>query len=363
MTVHSAKSKPIWTSDDSPNPDQPIPITAREQDQLGLLQVSAKAAFLAAAPGLELVKRRIRSRIISEAPALSEISDYLLRLGGKQIRPLLALLSGRLFGMHVASAELIDAAAGIELIHTATLLHDDIIDEAPKRRNQTSALVKFGMAPTLLTGDFLLTRAFGLCAHLGSFIVSATEEACVELSEGELLEGTLGPGKSLSVEDYVEIVGKKTASLFALAGKVGSHLAGASEHDVAVMGKFGRAAGTAFQMVDDILDISADEDLLGKPAGTDLRQKTPSLVNVLWLQSGDKSAIEFFNKPKPDPESCRAAVTYLKTSDVLTEARFLAKNYASKASSLLSELSKDCSDCETKDHLLALVEYTLERCS
>lgn len=362
MTLGTAKQTDT-DLEQSHNINRPLPETAEKQDKHGLLKKSAKAAFLSTAPGLQLVEDRIKSRLVSDAASLSEIAHYLLSIGGKRIRPLLALLSARLFGMREPSPELIDAAAGIELIHMATLLHDDIIDQSPKRRNQTSALLKFGMAPTLLTGDFLQARAYGLCAQLDSFVVAETEKACVELSEGELLEGILESGRVITFEDYVTIVSKKTASLFALAGTVGSHLGGAGQDSVNMLMSFGRAAGIAFQMVDDILDVYADEDLLGKPAGTDLRQKTPSLVNVLWLQSGDTKATEFFREPKPTLEMCQSTVEYLRDSEILAQARVLAREFALKASSILMDVREPELDLSTREHLFAIVEYTLERCS
>ncbi len=170
---------------------------------------------------LQRVEAQIRETFRSDAETLTKISEYLLALGGKRIRPLLAIVSGRLFGMDTPSSELVAAAAGIELIHMATLLHDDIIDQSPTRRSRDSAYRAFGLPNSLITGDFLLARAFGLCAHLYTFVIEATERACVELTEGEILEGHLGSGTAVSLEDYLGVVKRKTASLFALAGSVG----------------------------------------------------------------------------------------------------------------------------------------------
>lgn len=363
MTQLSAKTSEA-AADSSPEQGaRLIPQAAQAQEELGLLKNSAKDAFLSVAPGLAEVEARIRSRLYSSSDELSEISTYLLELGGKRIRPLLTLLSAKLFGLNKPDSRLIDAAAGIELIHMATLLHDDIIDESPKRRNQTSAFVKFGMPPTLLAGDFLLARAYGLCGHLGSFVIKETEQACVELSEGELIEGTLSPERKLSLENYRDVVSKKTASLFALAGCVGTHLSGASEANVSLLKNFGIAAGVAFQMVDDILDIAADEDLLGKPAGTDLRQKTPSLINVLWLESGDPQALAFFKEEKPSATLCKETVAYLSHGSIIEQARELAAKQAAEANSLLMQVNAPQLDATARQHLLSIVDYTLERCS
>ena len=339
-----------------------LPETARKQHRLGLLKHSFQALFLTGSDGLRLVENRIGLLLASDAQPLEDISRYLLKLGGKRVRPLLAVLSGKLFGMGTPSPQLIDVAAGIELIHMATLLHDDIIDESPTRRSQPSAFVKFGMPHTLLTGDFLLVKAFGLCARLDRFIVEATEDACIRLTEGEVLEGRIDPSRALDLAEYINIVSKKTGSLFALAGAVGAHLAGASEENRSHLFEFGLNAGIAFQMIDDILDVTADEDLLGKPAGTDLKQRTPSLVNLLWLQSGDSQARRYFTSTSDDVDECYDALEALRVSPIIDDARRIATQYANMANASLSKATGDSVVPQIRSQLLALVEYTLERC-
>ncbi len=326
------------------------------------LRDRAKQTFLAAHQGLNMVEATVRDALVSEAEPLREIAHYLLGLGGKRIRPILAVLVGRLLGMDTPDKRLVDAAAGIELIHMATLLHDDIIDESPLRRHQETAYRRFGLPATLLTGDFLWVRAFGLCAHLGEFIVKATERACVELTEGEVLEGTLTAESEPSLERYRMIVGKKTASLFELAAAVGGKIAGANQHDLDALMTFGRQAGIAFQMVDDILDITSSEDLLGKPAGTDLKQRTPSLINILWLASGEQAAREFFAKAQPTAEEAKKAAHYLAGSKIVDDARKHAEQAASAAKAALRSLESPNQNPVIREHLEALIDYTLERC-
>lgn len=319
--------------------------------------------FTDSSDGLAQVEKRIKSCFRSDSKELSDISAYLLGLGGKRVRPLLALSTARLFGMNEPSQALIDAAAGIELIHMATLLHDDIIDDSPTRRHKTSPFKKYGLAPSLLAGDFLLARAFGLCAHLDLFIIEATEQACVELTEGENLEGTLAVGEIRSLEEYITVVEKKTASLFTLATAVGSHLNSTSSENVNRLKEFGRCAGITFQMVDDILDVTAEEDLLGKPTGTDLRQKTPSLINVLWLLSGDKSALDFFKISQPTSEEAKEAAYQLRKSSIVEDAKKIALQYASEAKQNLFMVDDPKIVLSVQEALSALVDYTLERCS
>jgi len=332
------------------------------EDSNSSLRKASQELFFSAAGGLALIENKIRSCFVSDAAQLKQIALYLLELGGKRVRPLLALLSARLFHMSEPSEKLIEAASGIELIHMATLLHDDIIDQSPRRRNKESAFFRYGFTPTLLAGDFLWVRAFGLCAHLGSFIVSATETACVELTEGELLEGKLGVDSPTSLEDYVQIIAKKTGSLFALATSVGAHCAGAEEGEISALRSFGLNAGIAFQMIDDILDITADENLLGKPSGTDLRQRTPSLVNILWLESKDPTAHTFFAGPPPTEAEAQSALALLKSSEIIEQARNKAREYAAKAKNELRSLNPKRVSLSVRNDLCTLLDYTLERC-
>ena len=326
-----------------------------------LVPVPPESIFRSVAPHIQSIEEVIRKNIVSDAPQLEEISRYLLSLGGKRIRPILGILCAQLFGLVEPTPEILRAGAGIELIHMATLLHDDIIDESPKRRNQMSAFRKFGLAPTLLAGDFLLTRAFGLCADLGTFVVTETEKTCIALSEGELLEGRLSTDRRLSVPEYIDIIGKKTAVLFALACAVGSHLAGGKAPNVSKLKEFGHLTGVAFQMADDILDVNGDEAVLGKAVGTDLRQQTPSLVNVLWLASGDSAAERFFSTVKPGPELCADALRRIKEGDIVPQALLLARDYTEQARDALQAAAPGL-DPDALARIASLVDYTLIRC-
>lgn len=310
---------------------------------------------------LRPVQEKILSCFASDAPRLTEISEYLYRLGGKRVRPVLAILCEKLFRIPQPSQQLVEAAAGIELIHMATLLHDDIIDQSPTRRHQQSAYLRFGAPSTLLAGDFLLVKAFGLCAQLDPFIISATEDACIALTEGEELEGHLIPGREVTLDSYEDVIDKKTASLFSLSAAVGAFCSGTSSENVELLRNFGQSAGLLFQMVDDILDVTADEDLLGKPTGTDLRQKTPSLVNVLWLESGDRKAKEFFEQEEITDEEAKRAAHYLKNSGIIAECFRLAEKKARAAEECLSKLPGSEIDNNIHLHLSALLQFTLER--
>jgi geranylgeranyl pyrophosphate synthase len=157
-------------------------------------------------------------------------------------------------------------------------------------------------------------------------------------------------------------VAKKTGSLFALSTAVGAHCAGADTQSTLILKEFGRALGVAFQMVDDILDVTASEDLLGKPSGTDLRQRTPSLVNILWLTSGAEEAVEYFSAPSVSEESLAHALTALRQSAVIDAAREVARECADKARAALLSLPPESVHSGTQQDLLTLLEFTLRRC-
>jgi octaprenyl-diphosphate synthase len=342
--------------------------------------MSAALSLLGKLPGLSSIEALIESRFASDAPLLKEISTYLLSLGGKRIRPMLAILCGQLCGLNAPFEEtkegrqLIDIAAGIELIHMATLLHDDIIDKSPLRRHKASPLVAFGSENTLLAGDFLLTRAFGLCARLDRYVIERTEEACVALTEGEILEVSLAK-QAHTLETSLTIAKKKTAALFRLAGETASHIAAAGDLATRHLGDFGEKLGIAFQILDDVLDVTSNEEVLGKKNGQDLRERKPSIVNVLWLASGSPGAARL-RTPALQTETATAveleqeeawvaaSLKELRSGSVIREARELAQRFVAGADEALNSAEAACTKPFEKGPqkvLHALMEYVLER--
>lgn len=327
---------------------------------------SAKARLMGVLSGLKEmagVEELIRSKLISDAELLERIPNYLLNLGGKRMRPALTLLSARALGLNPENQALLDVAAGIELIHMATLLHDDIIDKSPTRRHQESAYVKFGLENTLLSGDFLLVRAFSLCARLDRYIIDQTERACIELTEGEILEIPLHKSVA-TLEQSITIARKKTAALFRLAACSAAHLAGCPDGSTDCMAVFGEKLGVAFQILDDILDVTSDENLLGKKSGLDLIERKPSVVNTLWLQTGSDLAKRLTTAPSTDESAfVESALGELRGGPVIRAARDLALGYVSEASQALEEAFGSCqsSDRAGLQDLRTLLDYTIER--
>ena len=340
-------------------------------------------AQLLSYPGMKEVEELIRSKFASDARLLREIPEYLLELGGKRIRPALALCTADMCGVRPsAQQELFQIAAGIELIHMATLLHDDIIDHSPLRRGKPSPHITFGESATLLAGDFLLVRAFSLCAHLDEFIVQETESACVHLTEGEILEAPLSR-QECQIEQSLLIAEKKTAALFGLAAVSGAHLAQVPQQVELLLKKFGIEMGIAFQVLDDVLDVIADENLLGKRCGGDIVEQKPSLVNVLWLQDGGALAQDLLlSETTPSEQDVQRALVYLRDGEgqrVVKQAKEIAeqkiaaaKNALDNAISLLMENDGKSAASESHHlpprfnasaHLLltGLIDYTVHR--
>lgn len=231
---------------------------------------------------LERVETRIQEALASRETRLSEIADYLINAGGKRIRPAVSLLVFRACGGTDIS-DMVDLSVALELIHTATLLHDDIIDSNDVRRGQDAALLKYGIADTLVTGDFLFCRAFEVCGRFEPKIVAWAANACVQLTEGEMLQGRFRSNPQVDENTYFEIVGRKTASLFAAGTQIASYLAGVDDLMVRRMRSCGHDIGVAFQMIDDVLDIEGDPSNIGKQVGTDLLDGNPSLPIVRSL--------------------------------------------------------------------------------
>jgi octaprenyl-diphosphate synthase len=279
---------------------------------------------------LELVENNLARAIRSREQMLTAIAGYLIHGGGKRIRPLVTILA--FFGLGgKKTQDIVDIATAIELIHTATLLHDDIIDGAETRRGKESAYKKFGLKSTLVTGDFLFIKAFEFAGKFDETVVQWTADACAALTEGEMLQGFFNRNRDVTLDDYVEIVKRKTASLFQTGAKVGAYLAGANSTSVEVAEHYGLHMGIAFQMVDDILDIVGHPELLGKPTAMDLRDGNPSLPIILALAEGQALVRDAFEHSHPTENQIASAISAIKAGPAIQQAKALSKSYAEKA--------------------------------
>ena len=278
---------------------------------------------------LEQVEARLSGLLQSREQLLSDIGNYLVGAGGKRVRPAVALMVFRACGGENVD-DIVDVATALELIHSASLLHDDIIDEAETRRGKESALHRFGLAETLVAGDFLFGRAFALCGRFEEKVITWATDACISLTEGEVLQGRLRHDPSVTRDDYLEIIERKTASLFAQGARMGAHLAGASSDIIESLAESGYSIGMAFQIVDDVLDVAGDGNRTGKPTGADLRDGNPSLPLVLAL-THDAEVKRVFEKQSPSQKEIDGALDIVRRSGVLDEATRMAHDYGKTA--------------------------------
>ncbi|MFQ5920090.1 MAG: polyprenyl synthetase family protein, partial [Thermoplasmata archaeon] len=206
---------------------------------------------------LSLVEDLIRQSIDSREFLLTEIAGYVIGAGGKRVRPAVTILSYYLVGGTDVDRA-VKIATAMELVHNATLLHDDINDGGVMRRGQPAAFKKYGLQNALVTGDFLFTKAFAIGAKFDTDIVDITAEACVSLAEGEIRQHANARDLSMNEADYLGIIQRKTAGFFAAGARVGATLGGGTPEQVEALSEYGRDLGIAFQIVDDILDVVGD---------------------------------------------------------------------------------------------------------
>ena len=219
---------------------------------------------------LERVEQTLRDSVDSGEPFVREAASHLLGAGGKRFRPMLVLLSGHLGDAN--DPRLVPCAAAIELTHLATLYHDDVIDEASVRRGVPSANARYDNTVAILTGDYLFARSSSLAAGLGTYVSRVLADTIAALCEGQIMESEHSGTDTQTVDRYLAVVERKTASLLATSCHLGAWLAGAAPEHVAAATEFGRTVGIAFQLSDDILDIAGREEESGKVPGTDLRE-------------------------------------------------------------------------------------------
>ena len=286
---------------------------------------------------LRQVERQLAARIQSREPLLNEIGNYLIGAGGKRVRPAVVLLMFRACGGGDPT-DIIDIATALELIHTASLLHDDIIDGGETRRGKMSAYHQFGLADSLVAGDFLFSQAFALCGRFDEKVINWAADACIKLTEGEVMQGRFRHNPAVTREDYLEIISRKTASLFSQGARLGAYMAGTSPEVVESLASCGYCVGMAFQIVDDWLDVQGDGERTGKPVGADLKDGNPSLPLVMAIAL-DPEVKRIFRKKHPTAREIADALDRIRRLGVLAEVQEMAHAYGRQALSALEQLS------------------------
>jgi heptaprenyl diphosphate synthase len=280
--------------------------------------------------GLAQVERLLHETVRSDYPFVTETSRHLLVAGGKRFRPLVVLLAAH-FGDR-ASPAVVPAAVAIELTHLSTLYHDDVMDEADLRRGAASANQRWSNTIAILTGDFLFARASEITADLGTEATRILAQTIAVLCEGQIRE-TVGPAGTPPVQHYLQVIAEKTGSLIATSGRLGALLAGAEPAVVTALTEYGARIGTAFQLSDDLLDLTSASAESGKTPGTDLREGIPTLPVLYAMEDG-------FDLPEDLSDDAVLASTLerLRSHPALQRARAALQGEADAARDCLVDL-------------------------
>ncbi len=310
---------------------------------------------------LENVNRIIISRMQSDIPLIPQLAGHLIASGGKRIRPLLTLASAALFGYEGKRQHKL--AACVEFIHTATLLHDDVVDESDQRRGKASANAVFGNEAAVLVGDFLFSRSFQLMVEDGSLdVLRILSNASAVIAEGEVLQLSTANNIEATEAQYLQVIRSKTAELFAAACEVGAIVAGRSQDEIRAMRDYGMYLGTAFQISDDVLDYNASEQRLGKSIGDDFKEGKMTLPVILSLAGASGAERAFWERSMTDfanqsPDDFGEAVTILKKHDALNRSLEQARGFAKMGHECLQGLP----DHPVRHDLERLISFAVER--
>jgi octaprenyl-diphosphate synthase len=302
----------------------------------------------------------IRQRLSSDVTLINQISTYIVGAGGKRIRPRLVLLFSRALGF--SGSARFELAAIVEFIHTATLLHDDVVDESSMRRGRQTANAIFGNAASVLVGDFLYSRAFQMMVSVGSLrILDVLADATNVIAEGEVLQLMNMHDPDLAVEDYLKVIRFKTAKLFEASARLGAVIGGASHELEEACADYGRSLGTAFQLIDDLLDYEGNSVELGKNVGDDLREGKPTLPLLMAIARGNATERELVRKAIVDGDVARLPdiLNVVRHTGALQATREAARTEAEKAKARLSALPDSCA----RSALLDLCVRSVERSS
>ena len=320
--------------------------------------LSVKQLFAPIAADMQAVDAVIRNRLYSDVVLIRQVAEYIIHSGGKRLRPALVLFTAGAMGYKGTQHH--ELAAVVEFIHTATLLHDDVVDESDLRRGNKTANAMFGNAASVLVGDFLYSRAFQMMVGVDNMrVMRVLADATNVIAEGEVLQLLNCHNADVVIDDYLRVIRYKTAKLFEAASRLGGILGGADEELENRLAAFGMHLGTAFQLIDDVLDYSAEEADTGKHLGDDLAEGKPTLPLIHVMQHGTpeqaalvRGAIE--NGGRDDFAAVLAAI---QATGALDETRRHAQVEAKLAIDAISTLPPSI----FKDALLQLADFAVAR--
>lgn len=310
------------------------------------------------APAMQKVDEVIRVRLASRVALIDQISHYIISAGGKRIRPRLVLLFAEALGFE--GPERYELAAIVEFIHTATLLHDDVVDESSLRRGRQTANAMFGNAASVLVGDFLYSRAFQMMVEVDDMrVMSVLSDATNVIAEGEVLQLMNCHDADVDERRYLQVIRYKTAKLFEAAAQLGAILGGAAPEVERALADYGMHLGTAFQLVDDVLDYSGLEGDTGKHLGDDLAEGKPTLPLIHVLQNGtpEQSACVRRAIEEGGRDDFPAVLAAIQASGALDHARRQAAREAELARAAISNLNAT----KYREALLKLTFFAVER--
>jgi octaprenyl-diphosphate synthase len=314
---------------------------------------------------MEACNRCIVARMTSPVALIPQLAAHIVAAGGKRLRPLLTLAAARMCGYPndaMPGARHVDLAACVEFIHTATLLHDDVVDESLLRRGLASANAVFGNKASVLVGDFLFARAFQLMVQDGSLkVLEILSRASATIAEGEVLQLVTQNDLSTTEDRYLDVVRGKTASLFAAACQVGAVVAERPEAQEIALAQYGMNLGIAFQLVDDALDYAADQAVLGKTVGDDFREGKITLPVLAAFAAGDAAERDFWRRTIEASEQTDAdldhAMSLIARRDAIRITLDRAASFAAAAQDDLSVFP----DSPYRRSLMAVANYTISR--
>ena len=320
--------------------------------------LSVKQLFAPISADMHAVDAVIRDRLYSDVVLIRQVAEYIIHSGGKRLRPALVLFTAGAMGYQGTQHQ--ELAAVVEFIHTATLLHDDVVDESDLRRGSKTANAIFGSAASVLVGDFLYSRAFQMMVGVGDMrVMRVLADATNVIAEGEVLQLLNCHNADVVIDDYLRVIRYKTAKLFEAASRLGGILGGADEALENRLAAFGMHLGTAFQLIDDVLDYSAEESATGKHLGDDLAEGKPTLPLIHVMQHGSpaqaalvRGAIESGGR-----DDFAAVLAAIQHTGALEETRRYAQAEASLAIAAISDLPPSI----FKDALLELSHFAVER--
>jgi octaprenyl-diphosphate synthase len=305
----------------------------------------------------------IKSLTLNHQETIFAITNYLISSGGKRLRPILTLICAKLLPDDVSiKARSINLAAAVELIHTATLLHDDVVDGSVLRRGNKTANTKWSNKHSILVGDFLLSQAFRLMVKDGSLeILDLLSHTAAVIAQGEVMQIACAHNLKTTQQEYLKIVSAKTAQLFAAATKTGAMIAGCEVKITQALYDFGYYLGIAFQIIDDVLDYCAKQQDLGKEIGDDFREGKITLPIIFACMQADDLEYKFLEKIfvqlEQSPEDLAKTIALLEATNAMKNSKQLAKHYIALAKVELDKLAPG----KVKDALGAILAFSQER--